>query len=72
MPGEFYAECQVGAAFDQQLRYGQAAVAELGGGMEDCGLAADAGCIDCCAGVDVQAVVGGIRPKAILSSMWWR
>src|SRR5206468_1557268 len=48
---------EVCTPLNQQLRYRQAPIVELRHRMEDGSLPADAGLIDCCAGIDVRATV---------------
>ena len=57
VPGNAGADCEVGTAIDQQLGDFGVHAFEVGQGVEDRGLAADAAGVDVSAGVDVGAAV---------------
>ena len=57
VPRQLRANCEVCTELDEQLLYWQAVIVELRHRMEDCRVPADAGLIDCCAGIDVCSTV---------------
>jgi hypothetical protein len=63
VPRKLYANREVCITLKQQLRYRQARIVELRHRMEDCSLPADAGLIDCRAGIDVRGTVEEQRDR---------